>query len=524
MKKLFKLIFGRVFIVGLILLIEIAILVGGIVFLALYVSSTNSWVVFLVIGIIWLMTIIVSSVIVNSTAAVEYKNTWLTTIAILPLIGITLYLFFGNKNTTKRMARKIEPLRLAFEKAKFPEDALDELSKNSDHRFAYNIASYLANESMTHIYTETETTYFPLGDVAFPIMLEELKKAKHYIFLEYFIIEEGLMWNSILSILKDKVQKGVDVRVLYDDVGTIGKLKYSYPKYLESLGIKCIAFNRFKPLVNVKLNNRDHRKILVIDGYVGFTGGINLADEYINKIDKFGHWLDNAIMLKGKAVSNLTALFLSTWDAHFDSTAEVCQDKYRYDYYLPKDTTFNSDGYVLPYGDLPFDEISTGEAVYLDLIYQAKSTLCITTPYLIIDAQLEKALCAAATRGVKIQLLVPHIPDKKIIFNITRSFYKNLIASGVEIYEYTPGFVHEKVFICDNHMATVGTINLDYRSLYLHMENGVFLYRTSSIKDIKKAFNDSIAKSQLIDQQIYYKMSKHKKLLWSLLRLVAPLL
>lgn len=524
MKKIFRLIFGRLFWVALILLIEIAALVGAIVFGVLFISTANSWIVFLMIGLIWLLTVIISLVIINSKANTSYKNLWLATIAILPFIGLTLYLFFGNKSTTKRMRRKIEPIRKATESIEFPQDALDELSKNDEYKFAHNISSYLVKDSMTHCYKDTETTYFSLGDDAFPVILEELRKAKHYIFLEYFIIANGVMWNSILSILKEKASKGVDVRVMYDDVGSIGTVKYSYPKYLESLGIKCVAFNRFKPLVNVKLNNRDHRKILVIDGYVGFTGGINFADEYINRVERFGHWLDNAIMLKGKSVYNLTILFLSTWCTIYNSAKELSLDKYQYDKFLPEGVKFKSDGFVHPYGDLPFDDLSVGESVYLNLIYQAKKTLYITTPYLIIDDQLEHSLCGAASRGVDVKLLVPHIPDKKIVFNITRSYYKHLIECGIKIYEYTPGFVHEKIFIVDDNKATVGTINLDYRSLCLHMENGVFLFKCSCIEEMKRSFLESISKSELIDLKRYKELSRHKRIFWSLLRLFAPLL
>lgn len=523
MKKFFKLIFGRLFWVGLILLAEIAALIGGVIFGVLFLTTTNSWVVILVLALIWLFTLIIALVIINSEANTSYKNLWLATIAIFPLAGLTLYLFFGNKNTTKRMIRKVEPFQNAMALVKYPEDDLNLLDKDKDI-IAHNIGSYLTKESMTHMYSGTETTYFALGDDAFPVMLEELRKAQHFIFIEYFIIQEGLMWNSILSILKEKASKGVDVRVMYDDMGTIGTLRYSYPRYLESLGIKCFSFNRFKPLVNVKLNNRDHRKILVIDGYVGFTGGINLADEYINHVERFGHWLDNAIMLKGKSVYNLTQLFLTSWCAHYDSTIEISKAKYEYGKFIPKGVKFKSDGFVHPYGDLPFDTKSIGECVYLDLIYQAKKTLYITTPYLIIDDELEKALCGAALRGVDIKLLVPHVPDKKIVFNITRSYYGKLIESGIEIYEYTPGFVHEKIFVVDDDMATVGTINLDYRSLCLHMENGVFLYKCSCIKYMKESFLESVAKSELIDPNKYYQLRRHKKILWSILRLFAPLM
>lgn len=524
MKKFFRLIFGRLFWTGLFLLAELALIVFVVFFLVGMVDDEEVWVFYIIFGVIWTFSFILMIYIINSEANTSYKSLWLVTVGIFPLIGATFYLLFGNKNTTKRMKRKVAPIKRAMKMIEPSEAYKEQIISHEDGNTAFNISNYIRQEARTNIYDETETTYFKLGDEAFPVMIEELKKAKHYIFLEYFIIQKGKFWDAILDVLASKAKEGVDVRVMYDDMGSIATLPMRYPKKLAKLGIKCFAFNRFKPLLNVKLNNRDHRKILVIDGHVGFTGGINLADEYINHIERFGHWLDNAIMLKGRGVYALTQLFLTTWCSHFGTLPEVTNRKYYWDNFLPEGTKYKTDGYVQPYGDIPFDNIAVGERVYISLIYAAQKTLYITTPYLIIDDELEQALCTAATRGVDVKLLVPHIPDKKIVFGVTRSYYKKLIRAGVKVYEYTPGFVHEKIFICDDHLATVGTINLDYRSLLLHMENGVFLFGASCINDMKKDFLDNIEKSELITPERYKRIKKGKRFLWSLLRLFAPLM
>ena len=524
MKKFFRVVFGRLIWTGLLLLAELALIVFFVFILFGLISDEQMWLYYIALGALWLFTLAVMLSIINSNANTSYKSLWLVTVGILPLIGATFYFLFGNKNATKRMKRKVAPLKKGMKMIEPSEHFKEQILEKEDGESAFSISSYIRKEARTNIYNETETTYFPLGDDAFPVMIEELKKAKHYIFMEYFIIEKGKFWDDILDVLKEKVQEGVDVRVMYDDLGSIGTLPLSYPNKLEKMGIKCIAFNRFKPFLNVKLNNRDHRKILVIDGYTGFTGGINLADEYINHIDRFGHWLDNVIMIKGRAVYALTQLFLSAWCSHFGTYPEVTNRKYVYDNFLPEGTTFHSDGFVQPYGDIPFDDEAIGERVYLSLIYNAKKTLYITTPYLIIDDELEQALCTAGKRGVDVKLLTPHIPDKKVVFNVTRSYYAKLIKAGVKVYEYTPGFVHEKVLISDDHLATVGTINFDYRSLLLHMENGVFLFNTSCIKEMQEDFLKNIEKSELITPERYKKIKRGKRLLWSLLRLFAPLM
>lgn len=533
MKKFFKLIFGRFLWIGLILILEVAIAVllflfGEEIFVAL-LSSFSSEAAFvaqmLSSLIILIFDFIILTYIVNSKANSSYKITWLFIVGLLPFIGAVIYLMFGNKNTTKRMKKKLEPINKATRFFPIENRIIDELSTLERDQEALDIATYIAKTCGTNLTKNTEVSYYKSGEDVWPIMVNELLKAKHYIFLEYFIVEKGVFWNSLLDVLIEKASQGVDVRILYDDVGSISTIPTFYPSKLKKYGIKCVAYNRFKPFVNVKLNNRDHRKILVIDGKVGFTGGINLADEYVNKKVRFGYWKDNSIMIKGEAVHNLTQLFLANWvTVNKCGIDELSDPKYYYSAYLTSEDKCSPSGYVQPYGDIPFDDEAIGERVYLKLINKAKKYIYITTPYLIIDDEMTNALSNAAKSGVNVILLTPHIPDKKMVFNVTRSYYEPLLESGVTIYEYTPGFVHEKMFIVDDLFATVGTINLDYRSLYLHLENGVFMYKCDCIVDMKNDFESSIEVSENITLERYKKIQKGKKIIWSLLRVFAPLM
>lgn len=523
MKKFFKLFLGRFLWIGLILLLEVALIILFWSFWYSFFSAINEWFNFATSLLLGIIDIIVLVYIVNSKANSSYKIAWLFVVGLLPFLGVVLYLMFGNKNTTKRMKKKIEPIRKAMKVIPTSPRVLDELGADPNDLQALNIATYINKESGSALFDHTESTYFNSGEEAWPVMLEELRKAKHYIFLEYFIIEKGQFWNSIVEILEEKAKEGVDVRVMYDDVGSISTLPTSYPKQLRKKGIKCAPYNRFKPLVNIKINNRDHRKILVIDGSVGWTGGINLADEYTNLKVRFGYWKDNAIMIKGRGVYGLTMLFLSNWVSSQGGFEELSDTKYLANNYNPT-FDYDSDGYVQPYGDLPYGDEAVGETVYLKLINTAKKYVYITTPYLIIDEEMEHTLMNAAKGGVRVILLVPHIPDKKMVFNVTRSYYANLIEAGVEIYEYTPGFIHEKIFIVDDIYATVGTINLDYRSLYLHLENGIFLYKSRTILKMKEDYEDSLSKSELITKERFAKIRRGKAVLWALLRVAAPML
>ena len=349
-------------------------------------------------------------------------------------------------------------------------------------------------------------------------MLEELKKAEKFIFFEYFIVAKGKMWDSILELLKEKASSGVDVRVIYDDLGCISTLSNSYPKELEKLGIKCVVFNKLRAFAGVIMNNRDHRKILIVDGKVAFSGGINIADEYINENSKYGLWKDNGIRISGDAVWNYTVMFLTMWNA-FQKEKDQDFTKFKYDFGKRE----NSKEYVVPYAETPLDDEITGEDIYLNIINQANKYVYIFTPYLIIDTDMINALNLAAKRGVDVRIVIPGIPDKKIVYTLSCSYVTTLVNNGVKIYKYLPGFVHSKVFVADDYMATVGTINLDYRSLYLHFECGCYFENADVIFDIKKDLLETIEKSHEVSKE-EAKTGFFKGIWQALLRILAPLM
>ncbi|MPM54949.1 Major cardiolipin synthase ClsA [bioreactor metagenome] len=380
-------------------------------------------------------------------------------------------------------------------------------------------ASYLERMAYCPVYGGTDTEYFSLGDLCFPRILEELRKAERYIFLEFFIIHEGVMWNAILEILAEKAAAGVDVRVIYDDFGCILTLPRDYDKQLEEMGIRCCVFNRLVPVLSVRLNNRSHRKLLIIDGKVGFTGGVNLADEYINQVQRFGHWKDSAILLRGEAVWSMTVMFLIMWD-HIRELREdynLCRPDY-----LPGECPKGM-GFVQPYADSPLDGEAVGETVYLNLIARAHRYVYIMTPYLIIDDTMNTALSIAAKSGLDIRIMTPRIPDKKIVFEVTRAHYEPLLRAGVKIYEYTPGFVHAKSFVVDDEYGVVGSINMDYRSLFLHFENGVLLYHTPSVPDIRADFEETLSQCREMTLADCMEVSIRKRILRAVLRVFAPM-
>lgn len=508
-------------IAGLILFLEVAALVTAIVLLRVFANGDYIWIYWIIRALCWLVLI----PIVNSRMDPAYKITWLVIMVFLPVLGATLYLLFANKKFNKKEQKKVDGINKELDRINTysSHGLLRKLNVDKDPD-AYNIAKYIKKVGHIDIYDNTETTYYPWGEEAFPVMIEKLKNAKHYIFMEYFIIEQGHFWNSILEVLIQKAEEGVDVRVIYDDLGCMATLPNDYDQYLESVGIKCCIFAKIRPFLDIRMNNRDHRKILVIDGHTGFTGGINIADEYINEKIRFGKWKDNAIMLRGNGVFGLTTLFLQAWsqlrDEKIDDFAPYLPAKY-----LSETVPFKNDGLVQPYGSIPYTFETIGLNVYQDIIFRAKKYLYISTPYLILNSEMLNAIMMASKNGVDVRLLTPHIPDKKIVFGITRSFYRPLVEAGVRVYEYVPGFVHAKTFIADDEMGTVGTINLDYRSLFLHSENGVFLYKTKTLKDIKQDFEETFLVSKEFTLDIIEKeFPLWYRLFVDVLRLFAPLM
>ncbi|MBQ9091944.1 MAG: cardiolipin synthase, partial [Anaerotignum sp.] len=351
----------------------------------------------------------------------------------------------------------------------------------------------------------------------FAAMLAELERAEKFIFMEYFILKEGYMWGKILEILERKAAEGVEIRVMYDGTCALFDLPFEYPSELIKKGIQCKMYAPIQPILSTHYNNRDHRKILVIDGKVGFTGGINIGDEYINHVEKHGHWKDTAVMLEGDAVQGLTMMFLQMWN--------VSEKVVEYGKYLKMEARdLQAKGFVMPYGDSPFDEELIGEMVYMDILNRAKKYVHIMTPYLIIDQRMMTALCFAAKRGIDVKIILPHVPDKKFTFALAKSHYKELLTAGVKIYEYTPGFVHAKVFTSDDEKAVVGTINLDYRSLYLHFECAAFLYQVDEIENMEKDFQETLEKCQEITLENRKKGTALLRLEGWFLKVLAPLM
>ena len=463
------------------------------------------------------LSIIIVFIIINNKSNPSYKIAWIVPVMIFPIFGGLFYLLYGGNKLSTREKLKMVIQNIEMTNALKQDDEI--IKKIGDKSiYAKNQSEYILNYAKCPVYNNTETTYFKIGEEKFEALLRELKKAEKFIFLEYFIIQEGKMFNSILEILEEKAKQGVDVRLIYDDVGCIVTLPHSYKNTLEAKGIKCRVFNPIKLFFTRRLNNRDHRKIVVIDGDVGFTGGINLADEYINEYEKHGYWKDAGIMLKGDAVWNLTVMFLSMWD-YIDNKEED------YIKFKPsKNKYYNSKGYVQPFDDSPLINEPIGETVYLNLINKAKDYIYINTPYLIIDNEMATALKIAAKSGVDIKIVTPYIPDKKFVHAVTKSYYESFIKDGIEIYEFTPGFMHAKTFVVDDEYGVVGSINLDFRSLYLHYECGVWLYKTDSIKSMKDDYLETLKRCHKVTMEECKNTSSIRKVLRLIIRMFAPLL
>lgn len=427
-----------------------------------------------------ILSIIVVIYIVNRPDNPSYKLSWAILILLVPIVGGVLYLIFGGKKIPKALRK--EMVKSSNENVPFmiqDPAVLNQIRHLDPHIFKQ--INYLWRNSYFPVYKNTQTEYFDLGEEKFEAMKRELRKAEKFIFLEYFIIKKGLMWDTIQEILVERVKAGVDVRVIYDDFGC-HELPSDFDSYLNGLGIKTYVFNPLKPRLAILMNNRDHRKILVIDGKVGFIGGINLADEYINVVERFGHWKDTAVMIKGEAVWSLTVMFLTFYNYLSKSNEDIMQFK-------NTDTPeYITDGYVQPFSDSPTDEEQVGETVHMNIINLAKRYVYIMTPYLIIGYEMQKALITAAKNGIDVRLMVPHIPDKWYVHAITRSNYEQLIKGGVRIFEYKPGFMHAKSLVADDEAAIIGTTNMDFRSYYMHFECGILFIESKVIRDIKDDF------------------------------------
>ncbi len=437
---------------------------------------------------------------------------WMILILTFPIFGTILLITLGKNYSKNKLLKNIFKHEKEYSKYLVQDEKIKEEIQNKK----LDNIQYIINRTNYFVSTNNEITYYDFGEKFYPDLLQELKKAKKFIFMEYFIINKGTMWNGILDILKKKAAQGVDVRILYDDMGSLAMISSNYTKQLAEFGIKCITFNKLSPFKGIFMNNRDHRKMTIIDGKVAFSGGVNLSDEYINVNSRLGVWKDNGIKIVGDAIWNLTVMFLTLWNANINEDEDITKFKYTFE------NRNKNNGYVVPYGVAPLHKDLIGEDVYINMINSAKSYLYIMTPYLIIDEDMVNALSRAAKRGVDVRIIVPGIPDKKIVYTQTCSFFKVLHDNGVKIYKYTKGFVHSKVFLSDDIRAVVGTINMDYRSLYLHFENGIYMENVDEIKKIVKDFENTFKDSKKLEDEDV-KVNFFKGLWQAILRLLAPL-
>ena len=475
---------------------------------------------YLTTGRIWvnaalrLLSLFIVLYLVRKDEDSSYKIIWIVLIGLLPLLGGALYLVFGNKAPSKGMRRRMQSVEKAHtgDLAQQPGPARQ---LAGDH-FS-GLSRYVARYGPFPVWDKTQTRYFSCGEAMYPKLLADLEKAEKSIFLEFFIVSHGCMWNGIEKILRRKAAQGVDVRLIYDDFGSLLGLPADFIVRMERAHIRCIPFNPVVPLLSLVMNHRDHRKIVVIDGTVAYTGGVNLADEYINAEQRFGYWKDAALRVEGDAAWNFTVMFLNFWNAFRPSETD-------YDAFRPMPLVPPvSDGIVQPYADSPLDEEPMAETVYLNILAQAQRYVYIYTPYLAVGEEMLDALKNAAKRGVDIRLVLPGIPDKKLVFRLSRSYYLPLLRAGVRIYEYTPGFLHAKCWVSDDVTAVVGSINMDYRSLFLHFECGVLLQKNSQVAVLRDDVRATLPQCREI-QVTECRTSLPGTVLDSVLRLLSPLM
>lgn len=436
-----------------------------------------------------------------------YQNRWLLLLLLFPLTGGLFYWIFSGMGRREWQHRQNESLSLPWSQEK--EQKLRESSPS-----LANLAKYLYAISGAPLYQGSHCEYFSDGEHLLAALLEEVKQAERFLFLEYFIVSEGLLWNSLLPILEEKAKNGVDVRLLYDDCGCLATLPEDFCRQMAAKGIKACRFNPLYPRFSSFLNDRDHRKICIIDGCVGFTGGANLSDEYVNAVERHGHWKDNGILLKGQAVEGLTRLFLQQWQ--LASAEQETLSPYLSMKQCP------DEGFVQLFGSEPFSDSSAAREAFLLLCQQSRERLFLTTPYLIPDRELEDSLCRAARSGVDVRIITPHIPDKGYVHQCTRSFYAALLESGAAIYEYSPGFIHSKMLLSDGCAALIGSINCDYRSLYLNFECGALLYHSPAVGKAQEDFIKTLSLSQAVTRQEIKQCPWYSRVMRHILRLFAP--
>ncbi|MDD7556490.1 cardiolipin synthase [Ruminococcus sp.] len=507
LKRIRDIITSRLFVTSFLILLQLTAMILPFLFLGMRSVYIHTFV--------GLISTLISLSIANDEKHAPFHAIWIIVLLAAPIAGWPLYVILRYNKQAGKASRRCATVSANLDKVPFGGFQPDTLYACKQHPFHREML-HLASSCNAPVFTGTTTRYFSNGESFYPVYLEELRKAKKFIFMEYFIINEGFLWQEIKQILAEKCRQGVEVRILYDDIATISKLTRSFRRELRSMGVQVYPFNPFRAAVDSFMNYRDHRKITVIDGVVGFTGGINLADEYINKIERFGYWKDAGLMLKGSAVQALTHTFLKSWG--FVVKEEQNPQQYLID--MPQ----NADSLVQPFCDSPTGPIRVGRNTYTSLINGAQKYVWITAPYLILENEMLNALCLAATSGVDVRIITPHVADKWYVHAVTRSNYRALIKAGVKVYEYTPGFVHAKLIVTDDAAAMVATTNFDYRSFYALFENGVMLYGQDVISQIKTDFIDTMDKSLQYTMEMCQKTPRIRRAVRKMLRIFSPFL
>ena len=507
-RGLLRVVFSRTGVVALLILLQIGVVVAILRYFGSYWPHYYA--------VLSALSLLMGVYLINTDSPSFYKTSWLLFLALAPVAAVPLYFYIKLDVGHRRLASRLRKITQASSHA-IPLTAAGRRLKEESPADA-TLARYLRDAGGFPVYDRTAVDYYPSGEDFFPAFLEALESAQRFIFLEYFIIDQGEMWDKVLEILTRKADRGVDVRLIYDGTCEFFRLPRSYAGSLRARNIQCHVFAPVHPFVSTHYNYRDHRKIAVIDGRVAFTGGLNLADEYINRITLFGHWKDTAVRLRGEAVKTFTLLFLQLW--------QMDEKELQFEPYLsaPAEDHPEEQGFVIPYGDHPLDDQPVGQSVYLHILNQATRYVHIMTPYLILDSELESALKFAARRGVEVSVMLPHIPDKKLAFALAKSHYPSLIAAGVKVYEYTPGFVHAKSFVSDDVRAVVGTINLDYRSLFHHFECAAYFYKTACVAPVEEDYQKTLKQCRLVTRKEASHPGFFYKLMGILMKAFAPLM
>lgn len=515
MKKIWRLIYSRVFIVLLLLLVTILTILWVVTSVATYFPAFLAFLQF--------FSIVIAISIVNRPMNASFKLTWILFVMGIPIFGALFYFILQSNIETRRYRKNFQKqAKLLKEYGHTSYKVMSGLGKKDKEQL--KLANYMSEHVGYALHANSDAKYYSSGEDWFEDLLTDLRQAKNHIFMEYYIVDFGYMWDTILEVLKEKAAQGVEVRFMYDGMNSLNTLPYSYYKRLREMGIKAKVFSQIIPALSTIHNNRDHRKITVIDGQIAYTGGANLADEYINRIERFGYWKDANIKVTGEAVANFTLMFLQMWN--FDEKTENRDMAYMEEHYERESDVVESDSYFLAYGESPFDNDAVAKRVYLDMFQSAQDSIDIMTPYLVLDDEMQESLIYAAKRGVKVRILLPHIYDKQMPYLVARTDFELYLKAGIEIYEFLPGFVHSKVVLVDGQMASVGTVNLDFRSFYLNFECGLYIYNHKQVMaDITRDFEESLAQSERITLLGFRKHYPwYKRAAGAVMAMVSPLL